>query len=363
MYFASADADRGVLDYGNGYMTEAGERQLTSEILDPKLHRDLSASARARSKARRRRCLLVTSLLVVLAVVIAVICGVSVQKSRSSAAAAEQQQNLNQVEDGVPDHAVLPAPPTNLKEMCTGAAEAANNLDESTLEQCKAACEPAKCCDIPSQFKSSCLRGNEDVCMAYHQECFVLELETYGSNENDPFVLHQSDVTVVAAPPNLTDTCSMNSLTSDSGTMACSKLCKPYECCFSTDVASCADQELCEGYSPCMNLRAHATLDATITKEVNALCAFAKLEKSVENRQQCNNACKLARCCFDDGCFAKPDGFCRQYKSCKNLYGKKGDTLEEIDDATYDDGYDDDDNVYDGTDGTWTLICLLGCGF
>jgi hypothetical protein len=357
LYFTS-DVDRSGLNYVDGYMTETeetSERQLTSEILDPKLH-DLSVRGRSQqAKARRRRCLLLTSLMVTLAVVIAVICGVTVQKNKSapsSSSAVSEQQNLNQVKDGVPDHAVLPTPPANLKEICTGAADAASSLDTSTLAQCKAACEPAKCCDVPSQFKSSCLRGNEDVCMQYHQECFVLELQTYGSNENDPFVLYSSNVTVQPAPDNLEATCAMNMLTSNAGADACSKLCKPYTCCFSPDVLSCADQDLCAGYSPCMNLRAHTTLDATIEKEVNQLCGFSKLQTSVENRQQCNNACKLARCCFNDGCFAKPDGFCRQYNSCKNLYGKKADKLKPIDDATYDDQYDDDDGTYDGKDGT-----------
>jgi hypothetical protein len=357
MYFTS-DVDRtggGGLNYVDGYMTETAadnERQLTSEILDPKLH-DLHGRGRSShaSKARRRRCLLITTLMVTLAVVIAVICGVTVQKSRS-ASSSSKQQNLNQVEDGVSDKAVLPAVPANLKEMCTGAAEAANSLDNSVLAQCQAACEPAKCCEIPSQFKSSCLRGNEDECMAYHQECFVLELETYGSTENDPFVLHQSNVTVLDAPPELADTCAMNMLTSNAGVFACNKLCKPYSCCFSTGEASCANQQACAGYAPCLNMRAHKTLDSTIQKEVNALCQMKKLKTSVENREQCNNACKLARCCFNDGCFAKPDGFCAQYTSCKNLLGKKADAkLKDIDDATYDDEYDDDDNVYDGSDG------------
>jgi hypothetical protein len=240
------------------------------------------------------------------------------------------------------------------------AADAGQPLDPASLSECRVACEPSECCDIPSQFRSSCLRGNEELCMAYHQECFVISLAEYGDSEN-PFVLHDSDVIVPEAPPTLKDTCSLNDLTSNAGVAACTKVCEPYSCCYDTNVTSCTNQATCQGYSPCLNLRSHSTLDDTITKEVNALCRRNKLMQSIDNRKECNNACKLARCCFGgDGCYTQAEGFCSQYKMCGNLYGEKSDKLKDLDDATYDDYYDDDDGgTYDGDDGTFARALFL----
>jgi hypothetical protein len=369
LYFSDSERSSHKLNYIEGYMNDAdNERQETSEILDPKLH-NLRTSSRgsmagsASRQKRRRRCLWITGLVVTVAVIVAVICVVAIPKS----AAAQKRKRTTPprpkgAPDGIKNHATLPPPPSNLQQVCTDVAEVAANasqpLDSAALEGCRAACQPSECCDIPSQFKSSCLRGNEDVCMAYHQECFVVSLAEYGDKEVNPFVMHNTDVVVQPAPSNLKDLCSVNALISNAGVKACTKMCKPNACCYDKNVTSCSDQANCLGYSPCLNLRSHSTLDSTITKEVNALCRRNKLMQSVDNRKNCNNACKLARCCFGkDGCWTRAEGFCSQYKMCANLYGEKNDQLKDVDDGTYDDYYDDDDGgTYDGDDGTCGIL-------
>ena len=327
------------LDDIDGYTNHhEDERQETQEILDPKMDYGLS---RQRQVSRRRRCLLVSALVAVVLAAVITTSVVLTQKNKSSKKKRESRESVP-----------LTAPPADLPGLCTEIVNflGADVVTADDLAECQAACAPAACCDIPAQFDASCLRNNEDVCLQYHTQCYVLSM-VKGAGLEAGLHAGSLNVTVPDAPTNLTDVCSTNNLVTNTGVHDCAALCLPYECCYESNVASCLDQPTCAQYGPCLNLKAHDNVAPTIKDEVDALCQPRQTMYGLDDshRGECANACKLARCCATEpGCYLKDDaGFCNQYESCKVLWD------EEKADATATDGGDDeyyDDDVGEGDD-------------
>lgn len=293
--------------------------QEQQEILDPRLHK-IQSVRREKENSKCRRNFLVTLLLIGL---VAIIVTVSVVIAKNNQKAADEAAAANKNKATSP-RVYLEPTPAGLIQAC-----------KQQSVQCEEGCEKSECCDLPSNFELSCLKGNEATCLNYHTACHVL---------HQPDGVGTVETPVEVAPTNLAITCSINNLLTDSGIRKCSKLCKPHHCCYEAGVPSCTKHPNCLGYAPCLNLRAAKTMHSAIVDQIEFECQRNKIVSSRIGRLECKNTCKLGACCFvgNKKCRKKPSNYCEQYQGCKILHDK---TLPELpeQEPEPDDDYDDDD--------------------
>ena len=192
----------------------------------------------------------------------------------------------------------LTAPPANLSAKCV-----------SVSDECRMACEPADCCDFPSNLELSCLKGNEDQCLTYHQHCSIL-------HGGQPAV---SSSPIPRAPSNLKDVCTTEKVATVDGFQECEEACEAPCCYEDTTEGTCTNEE-CNDYAPCLILSATDHIHDSIPKHVAEQCLDLD---TVSGRAGCRIACSHALCCFAKGhiCPHPDDAFCSQYSICDDLQG------------------------------------------
>jgi hypothetical protein len=241
-----------------------------------------------------------------------------------------QGQDFSNPVDNSMVHAILPAPPENLTDVCS----LANFGDAEAKAQCQSICKVSDCCDLPENLQGSCLKGNHLNCLRYHRACSTLVVEE-----------DNNSITVTEAPPDLVAWCSAESLGTEFGLGKCKEECNPYQCCWSdaTGIVPCRTQANCEGYNPCMGLNAADTVDTTIENEVNATCTEASVQ-TPKGLAVCQQVCLDHRCCWDvyddavEKCFGNEA--CAQYSAC---------TMAHKDTETDDTYAGEGDGFYDGS--------------
>ena len=336
-------------------MPEDSYETQETEILDPKLHRTGPSKNRTRFI-----CLsaIVTAGLIAIIVTVSVIVAKNNQSKGSSSNPNSQQQPEAGPDGIVPTRNIAPVP-SNLESSCVQGYNNRNS-DPTGYQACIQACQVAECCNLPSNFELSCLKGNEETCLDYHQACHVLTLDAAGIDQ-----VQVSSEIVPPAPADLPQLCAVRNLTTNAGIRNCATECLPYECCYETGVVNCqaANPTTCDTYAPCLNLRAIDAMNGNMEQEVAQSCE-PSYAATLQGRLDCRKTCKLAQCCFtgnkqcgDD----HPADFCTvQYKPCEVLYDGSlphleigdDDTLPgngEDDDYYYDDAYYDDDEILNGT--------------
>jgi len=219
------------------------EEYQQTEFLDPKLH----GLSRKRSRWQTL-CFGMASLVMVgsvIAILVAVPIVVTNNKKGNSAALETEKSSIS-----------LPPPPADLPSRC--ALE--KGKTESSVVPCLEVCEIAECCDLPPEYRLSCLEGNEYTCFDYHRAgCNVLSLDPEQA-ETPPTEDYGDDVK--PAPDSLFEMCSFSNLQTDEGKSACLQHCGPASCCFAKGVVSCSNNAVCSGYVPCLNWRASQNYDS-----------------------------------------------------------------------------------------------------
>ena len=204
---------------------------------------------------------------------------------------------------------LLPPPPLDLASRCS---------PDSPLIDCEESCEVAECCDFPTNLPLSCLAGNEQTCLSYHQYCHVLT-DSSTKTKVDP-----SNAIIPPAPANLGNLCSSDNILTIDGFQECDAECSHASCCYDKSVTTC-QHENCMGYSSCLVLTATTKTHDTISKHVEKACANDNLE-TFQGRSSCRKSCVHALCCFqgDDNsvgasCPHTDLSFCEQYTACDSL--------------------------------------------
>lgn len=194
----------------------------------------------------------------------------------------------------------LKAPPADLPAKCTSASD-----------ECRMVCEASECCDFPSNLELSCLAGNEDKCLTYHQYCSILD----GDGKAVP-----SNTTIPRAPSNLPTICTTDAVATVDGFQECLEACQAATCCYEDEpnVPTCSNSE-CVDYAPCLILKATDYVHTDIPTLISDHCSNLD---DVSNRAQCRITCSNALCCFykDENNCPHPDtSFCDQYQVCNDL--------------------------------------------
>jgi hypothetical protein len=132
--------------------------------------------------------------------------------------------------------------PANLESMCS---KTSFKADDANVLLCEEKCNKSACCKRSDS--SSCLKGNEDLCMEYHQSC---------SNLQDPFSQFGSAGAIVpkASKSALTEFCKPELFNSQFGIQTCAKFCNEAECCWKPGVITCASNDNCADYGQCLHL-------------------------------------------------------------------------------------------------------------
>jgi hypothetical protein len=186
------------------------------------------------------------------------------------------------------DQAVLPAFPSDLEEQCFALGNAAYQ------SECRMRCDAVKCCDIPENMASSCLKNNHDQCLEYHRACSALSVG----------LAQDMNVTIYNPHKNLADTCSPPSLATIKGHRHCHRQCDAAKCCFSKLLplgqlpCTLSQRDECPRYSPCLNLAAEEFKDEAIVDEVETSCTRANIEDPAL-RAGCMAACQQHKCCWE----------------------------------------------------------------
>ncbi|KAI2490813.1 hypothetical protein MHU86_23748 [Fragilaria crotonensis] len=196
--------------------------------------------------------------------------------------------------------AYLVEPPANIASKCS-----------TDSDECRMVCEPAECCTFPSNLELSCLAGNEDKCLVYHQYCSILD----GGEQ-----LVKSEEQIPRAPTNLDTVCTTDKIATVDGFQECQEACQPASCCYddSRDVDTCSNEE-CADYAPCLILSASDNIHKEIPVHVADQCDHLE---DITSRSACRVACSHALCCFykDKNSCPQPDtSFCEQYSVCNDL--------------------------------------------
>ena len=217
---------------------------------------------------------------------------------------------------------LLPPPP-ELAIKCTHERV----LSEQGFYECEQLCEAADCCDYPTTLALSCLAGNDDECLEYHEHCNILELD-HAALVNPPST---SGINIPQAPTDIDIKCNVESLRTVPGFEACVEDCMKAECCWKKngDVNPCPALPNCDGYAPCLTMDATDYVDANINKEIEEKCADDKLTTEI-GRNQCIFSCSHAACCFNTGASCPHDDavFCSQYSACQKVFDDKGNVIE-----------------------------------
>jgi len=202
----------------------------------------------------------------------------------------------------------IPSPPSDLATKCS-----IDNVQTTAgKRECRMICEPAECCDFPSNLALSCLVGNEDKCHVYHSHCHVQVKGVVDMTKDIP----------PPAPKDLGSVCSSTAIATIDGFTQCQSHCARASCCFDKSVAVC-QLDVCTGYAPCLVLGATNYVHSKIPIEIDNVCAGEQL-LSLEGRTQCKAACSHALCCFTtEGCSHHDNNdeslYCDQYEKCNEL--------------------------------------------
>ena len=226
---------------------------------------------------------------------------------------------------------VLPPPPAALTTTC---ARSDISTSQVMYQACEQLCQPADCCNYPATMDLSCLAGNEQTCLTYHQDCGNLLAPAVSSSISAGN--NSSGTTIPPAPSNLETICSATSVTTANGLSACSKYCMQAYCCWQTGVVPCTNNTVCAAYSPCLHLRAIEALSSNVTNHVSQVCSNASLA-TLSGRTSCVSACQTGQCCFQLTHSGSGSGggmhqnncplpsmnetFCAQFEACQALYG------------------------------------------
>lgn len=205
-------------------------------------------------------------------------------------------------------HPVLVPIPDEINDVCTPAA--LEIIDSK--QTCEAICAKAECCNFPERLPQSCLADNHLECLQYHKLCAYLD-------DNTPSIAQ--DIEIPVAPANLLDICSGDSTASPGGLAQCTDICEPAKCCYEITTSNCRDDENCDGYAGCFNLRVGAIEDQTIEMAVTAACTVEGVQ-TVQGRAKCSSLCLQQRCCIHgaETCAHKSQAICDQYFACEHLY-------------------------------------------
>mmetsp|Transcript_21466 Transcript_21466/g.26296 ORF Transcript_21466/g.26296 Transcript_21466/m.26296 type:complete len:686 (+) Transcript_21466:31-2088(+) len=147
---------------------------------------------------------------------------------------------------------------------------------------------------------------------------------------NEPKILTAASVVTLVPPPDdIHIACSIHSLRTEFGTMACRDACQPAECCLlplSHDQSCLLPMRLeCMGYSSCLNLSRSSTVSKQVTvvppppSNLGSVCEKSALNE-VTALEDCQRLCEVANCCVADGsggsCIADNLATCGEYHSC-----------------------------------------------
>ena len=218
----------------------------------------------------------------------------------------------------------LVPPPQDLADKCNNQ----NVLTEKGFYECEQLCEAADCCNYPSTLALSCLAGNDDQCLKYHEHCIVLQLDQEAL-VNPP----KPPSNLPEAPREIKSKCNIESLRTVPGFEGCVNDCMQAECCWKKGddtIQPCTSLDVCEGYAPCLTMDVTDHVDANIENEIEQKCADVQLTTEV-GRNQCIFACSHAACCFDPGatCPHEDGHFCTQYEACHKIYDSNGQVIQE----------------------------------
>lgn len=217
-----------------------------------------------------------------------------------------------------PNGVKLRPPPADLALKCTKE----NVASEQGLFECEELCEPSDCCDYPSSLALSCLAGNNEECLKYHEHCSVLGVDASSQSATGALVPD--------APSDIKTTCSDENLSVVQSFEKCASVCMQAPCCWKKDgsVPPCTSNPKCQAFAPCLSLDANDHLNTKITAEIEIKCADTNLQTEV-GRNQCIFACSHVSCCFDpnESCPPEDLDFCSQYVPCGHIYNNQGEVI------------------------------------
>jgi hypothetical protein len=196
-----------------------------------------------------------------------------------------------------------PPPPDYLPQVCSYEILGRQEY----FELCGKICAAAECC-----LDGSCTSeedGDADVCVKY-EPCRNLK--------------------PLPNPP-----ASLEVLCSDQENLrGCAEACEPAMCCFSSNTDSCFDSqsESCGKYGACGALMTPDDGDKPgvvpmppSSAQIDEACAPSRVDSST-GRQQCEEVCEPATCCFNTdvdlgiNCFSENEEACGEYGGCMILF-------------------------------------------
>merc|ERR1711920_101827 len=109
------------------------------------------------------------------------------------------------------------------------------------------------------------------------------------------------------------------------GKEPCQQKCHHTECCFDTNaITNCAtlDEEFCKEHEPCKIL--HDNSSTASANSVDEACSLNNVQNSIQGRENCENKCYIAKCCFDldpnKNCAKDDVEFCQEFQACQILH-------------------------------------------
>jgi hypothetical protein len=302
VYDPSIGGDRlektGVFDRDPLAMLQASHdmEDIRGEILDPGYHQI--------EKGRTIRWKLLVPVVVSALVVIIVVAAVGGKKHGNNSYASNAVGT--QVEETPTDF--LAPPVAELAQICSEQ----NLATPAGPAWCATECNKAECCNYNIKLSNSCLTGNEQTCLDYHQSCWILD-------ESANAVANPS---LKSAPSSLPSACSETALSTADGIAACQNMCQPAECCYLGGVDSCASNAVCDSYAPCLLLRAMQNIHDDIPRLIGEACADDKLQNG--DITKCQQLCSQSLCCFlpVSECNLSDYSFCTQYAKCADIMGE-----------------------------------------
>lgn len=181
-----------------------------------------------------------------------------------------------------------------------------SSLNDTSL--CQDVCAPADCC--VTSGRNSCLSDHADSCLAYAKCHAVIE-----------------DTIAPPAPLDLHEVCSSGNLDE------CRNACQAAKCCFDEETESCQATHLltCLDYAPCQVLNNKSKLTPADTEELLETCSLS-VDGTIPS-EECDQACRKASCCWDDGddsCLQTNFVACLSYSPCEDLVLRKPNNMVDL---------------------------------
>jgi len=206
------------------------------------------------------------------------------------------------------EHVTIPKPPSNILSIC----EWDSLLNIDGYNECKAACEPGKCC---YESIETCRVNNGEMCEFYDQ-CEILHVQEVIS-------VPAGDSKVIG------EACAPDSLAKTAGYMSCKNVCAPASCCFEPiETCKVENPAMCKEYDACSVLSESATPQShpdAVESKVKKFCTTSNL-KHTSGVKECKEACNPGLCCVGgldgkaDKCsFPEYEEWCSQYDACQLL--------------------------------------------